>query len=203
MKHTIGRRFASWVMGLIILFFAINGYIQSSSNNSLLHTAARDRSHLVQTVSDLTEANKRQSNVVKGLKTAIINQNKILRKAGLKTTNISNVFSNANPTQPTPTPIQSSTSPKPTPVVTHTSKPKPQPSHTPTHKPSTKPSPSPKTPVKKITKTVCQLLGVCILKGSSNGSQKQTLRHSEVPGSSSLAGIGHAIFRVVEDVGTI
>jgi hypothetical protein len=157
MRGDLGRRLGYWGMILVLLFFTVNGYIQSSNNNSLLHRAAKDRSTLVQNVGVLLQKNTAQTITIRNLRNALIQQNKILRKAGLKTTNIPKVFSTTTINK-----SQTSVSPSPEPTVTVTTKPTHKPTSKPTHKPKPKKTPN---PLKSVSQDICTLTGVCITKG--------------------------------------
>lgn len=142
-RDTLGRRLGFLSFAILILFFAMNGYIQSAKNGHDLKDAKHDRSTLIQAVNA-------QTTYITQLQDALREQNKILKAAGYKTVQVpvykGPKFIIRNSPQPSPQP-ESSPSP--------TSKP----SHKPSSKPSPKPSPSPTDDVKS---RVCQLTGICL-----------------------------------------
>lgn len=147
------RRSSALAVVLLLLFFAINGYIQSSKNGRALKRADQDRSNLISSLSFQTkELNK--------LQTLITKQNHKLVKAGFKVVHI--------PGENTTTflPPTSNPSPQPEPSKSHHPKPrhKPTPKPTPSPRPRPKPSPSPTPgPVPGIKDTICKLTGICAL----------------------------------------
>lgn len=138
------KRISQLTLVLLLLFFSVNGYIQSYRNGSDLDTAKKDRSNLTQTLND-------QSTLIKQLRVAIQQQNKILEKNGL---------------QPIPIPAETTIIIEPTPGSSSSGRPTPQPSSSmrpsPSHKPTPRPSSTPSPdPTQTIKKTVCDLTGIC------------------------------------------
>lgn len=150
-RNTLGRQLGIFGLVLIVLFFIINGYIQSSKNGRALRHAATDRSNLITTIDS-------QTKLIKKLQEAIRAQNKVLRKAGFKTVQIPgrDHTTTANPVAPRP-----SESPQSTPTHAHNShKPTPKPSNSPTSKPTHPPPPG---PVDEARDKVCSLTGICVI----------------------------------------
>lgn len=101
-RSKLGRRLGIFALALLLLFFAISGYIQSSQNGRLLERAARDRSHLVDSVAALSEgarnqtalikkfqaANNEQTLLILELEALLRKQNRILKRAGLEQVDI-------------------------------------------------------------------------------------------------------------------
>lgn len=139
-RKQFGRRLGALALMLLLMFFAIAGYIQSSRNGEALNQASRDRSALIKTVNS-------QSELIKQLQDAIRLQNDKLRDAGIAIVAVPG--SDRSTTTYLP-------SPEPEPEPSSSAHPQPRPSPKPSHKPS----PSPTDTVKE---TICQLTGICTL----------------------------------------
>lgn len=148
-RKSFGRRLGFLALALLLLFFAINGYISSSHNGHLLDQANRDRDKLTNSVDRLTKTQSSQTHLIKQLQDALRKQNRILEKSGLAVVIV--------PGDNTFTP-----SPSPTPT------PKPSPTHgrrhhrNKHHGSGPRPSPSPN-PVQNLRDQVCSLTGICTI----------------------------------------
>jgi len=155
-RNTLGKRLGAFAIIILLLFFAIGGYISSAQNNSLLHRAAKDRTalidgehKLVKSNQRLVKSNKAQSDLIRKLQQAIREQNKILREAGLETVPV-----------PSKSPSTSSSGPSSNP--SHNPQPKPKPSHSPHPHPHPTHSPPPPDAIQKVRDRVCNLTGICV-----------------------------------------
>lgn len=159
-RQNLGKRLGIFASVLLLLFFVINGYIQSSQNGRLLKRAAEDRSDLVNSIAKLSRSNDAQRQEIKQLQEAIRIQNQELHEAGFKTVKIPGIDSNSDPESEQSQQPQSSSQTSPS---SHRPSPKPtsRPPPSPTPKPTPKPTKTPK-PIDKVTDTVCSLTGICL-----------------------------------------
>lgn len=147
-RDTLGKRLGLAALAILILFFAINGYIQSAKNGRLLRTANQDRHALVKSVSKLTASNKRQSDLVKQLQDAVRAQNKLLRQVGSDTVLVpgeTNIF------------VQEGDNSRETPRSRKTPKNDPPNKRNPNSPDNPDPPPPPGGPLD----TICELTGIC------------------------------------------
>lgn len=207
MNQSLGRRLATYVVSLLVLFFAVGGYIQSSRNGDQLDRAAKDRTTLINNSNLLLEKNTSQTNTIKNLRNALIQTNKELARLGLKTVDISKIFSESqHQAQSSPGPTSIIVPTKPIPTHKPTVKPTHKPTTTPTHKPTTSPThkaspgPIPPTSILKQTQTtLCKTLGICI-KGTNNDYQQQTVRQPEVYCPGRFTSMWDAIFCAISNL---
>lgn len=143
-RDTLGKRLG--LLGLIILlmFFAIGSYIQSSKNGAQLSRAAKDRSGLIHTLNA-------QTDLIQQLQDAIAKQNQELKAAGLAVVVIPSSRTSTR-YLPTPTPEPQ---PKPN-SSSSTAKPKPRPRPSPSHSPSPTPD-----PIQSAKDLICAKTGIC------------------------------------------
>lgn len=142
-RDTLGKRLGFLAFAILILFFAMNGYIQSAKNGHDLKDAKKDRSTLIQAVNA-------QTTYITQLQDALREQNQILKAAGYKTVRVPVYKGPKLIIRGSPVP-----SPRPQSSPSSTS----NPSQKPSSKPSSRPSPSPTDDVKS---RVCQLTGICL-----------------------------------------
>lgn len=151
-RRLLGKRLGTFALAILLLFFAVMGFVQSSRNGELLKRAAQDRSLLIQ-------SNNKQVTYIQQLQQAIREQNALLKKAGFKVVQVPDAPTGLfvpNPNSPPPRTDTPSTQPKPTPA----------PAPSPTTKPKPGPSPTPQSPIDKTTSTVCSLTGICVSFGT-------------------------------------
>lgn len=204
-RPQLGKRLGTFAIALLVLFFGINGYISSARNNDLLHRAAEDRTQLVKSNKNLVEdnhklvksqqhilyLNERQTVLIRDLRHALRNQNKILRRNGFETVVIPG-SSESNGSSESPTSNQKDPN-----------KDKKEPKKKHHHKPNNNPPPNNPDPTDPVTKPVCNLTGICLQRiGSLNVSnyQQQGVRRIEVCCASSTPSLWSIIFGVGSDL---
>lgn len=154
-----GKRLGLLAIGLLVLFFSANGYIQSAKNGKELHESRSERKQLISAIQQISVALNQQTELVRRLQAAVRNQNAALRKVGIDPIPVPGLDTPMSTPAPSAEPRQngskSTASPRP--------QPKPQPKPSPSKSPSPKPTPSPST----IQQTVCELTGIgCTVRSS-------------------------------------
>lgn len=155
-RRNFGKRLGLMAIALLLLFFTISSYIQSSQNGRLLHRAAVDRSRLILTIHHLARSNVTQTHEIGQLQKAIRAQNRELREAGFKVVHIPVDHSSSSPSEPP----SSSSKPTPQPTSAPSPTPRPKPSPKPTPKPSPSHTPG---PVQDLRDRICSLTGICLV----------------------------------------
>jgi hypothetical protein len=90
-RDTLGKRLAFVGLGLLVLFFLISSYIQSSQNGKQLDQAQKSNQKLTTSLSQISDTLDAQTALNKQLQTALKAQNKALREAGLPTVKVPTV----------------------------------------------------------------------------------------------------------------
>lgn len=154
-RRLFGRKLGAFAFAILLLFFAIGGYVQSAKNANRLKRAASDRSKLIESLHHLSNTNDTQTKFIKQLEHAIRVQNRELAAAGYPVVPIpsaspSSYSGSSSKPQSNPNHKQNS-HPK------QTQKPKPKPS------PTTTPRPPPDNTLTKVKKRICSLTGICTI----------------------------------------
>lgn len=152
-RNNFGRRLAVFALVLLTLFFVIGSYIQSARNADLLRRASVDRSKLIAGAAELTESVNQQIRFNKRLQLALKKQNQLLGQAGFETVQVPSAPTAHHQTQSHPHGDHS--------AHPSSSSPRPKPSSHPSPTPSSTPTPTPG-PVRRITRRVCRLTGICL-----------------------------------------
>lgn len=84
-RPTFGKRLGIFALILLVLFFAINGYIQSAKNGRELKKAQKAQEDLIEDVHDLSEVGVSLVRNNVQLQEALRKQNQILKDAGFAT----------------------------------------------------------------------------------------------------------------------
>lgn len=156
----LGKRLAQLAFGLLILFFAINGYIQSAQNEKKLDDAETNTSQLVESLDRVTKTLDQQSKLILELQDAVRAQNQTLRDAGLKTLPVPGEMTlpsaSSDPVeQPSPNPT-----PRDDPEPNDPEPNDPEPNDPDPNDPEPEPEPEP-SPVVPVDELLCMLTGIC------------------------------------------
>jgi len=148
-RDFFGKRLGQFALALLVLFFVIASYIQSARNGVLLERASQDRSELISSLEKATATIDRQNVELNDLRSAVSEQNRLLRDAGIPTVPIVAGGFRVPGVMPSPTPepsqVVSNTrfteSPPQKPTPTTAASPSPRPTATATPSPSPSPTP--------------------------------------------------------------
>lgn len=153
-RNTLGRRLGAFALVLLVLFFTINGYIQSAKNGDKATKANHKIDKLIDINHNLSKTVAGQTELIKELQDSQRKQNHILAKHGLRTTPVPGESPSESPSGPA---NNSANHPQSHPNPSHSPHPKPHPSKTPKPPPST---------VDKVKDRVCSITGICIIEFS-------------------------------------
>lgn len=165
-RRTLGKRLGVFALALLLLFFAVNGYIQSSKNGNKLRQAEKAREQLEEDVHDLSDTGVALIKLNKQLQDAIRRQNKLLKEAGFEpifvptgegffregTTADQPSFNNDEPNRPN-RPNRPNKPNKPN-----------RPNEPNDPKPPDDPDPPDGGPVGEVQEEVCELTGICLFR---------------------------------------
>lgn len=154
-RRQLGKRLGMFALALLLLFFSINGYIQSAKNGRKLSQAEKERTELVESIKNISETTSAQTRLIKNLQRAIHTQNILLVEAGLEPVVI--------PTgdEPNDEPSKQSRDTTPKSEVKPRPEPEPKPRPGPSPKPPDDPSPTPG-PIDEVQSRICELTGICL-----------------------------------------
>lgn len=162
----LGKRLAMLAFAVLLLFFSINGYIQSAKNGKSLKAtegrlsaAEKNQTELIKSLGQVTATLETQTSIVRQLRIVVQEQNNILRAAGLTPVDVPADEKSMPQVKPSPNPTS-------TPRVRITNEPDAKPRPKPSPKPSSKPKPPPPeptpTPLVPVGKILCDTIGICL-----------------------------------------
>jgi hypothetical protein len=83
-RYVSGQRLGLFFLVLLMMFFAISGYVGSARNHKLLDNAVRDRSVLIVSTGQLSDLSTQELVYIQQLVKIVEQQNDALKKAGQK-----------------------------------------------------------------------------------------------------------------------
>lgn len=187
-RSSFGRRLGLFALALLVLFFTINGYIQSAKNGEKATRANHKIDKLIDIDHNLSKTIADQTDLIRALQASQRKQNHILANHGLKTVIIPGDSSSSDGGQ------TSNNHPNGNKPPSH-DKPKPKPGHSPN------PSPSPTPSHHTVKDTVCNLTGICLMERGLNDFNRENIRPSQVRCASSNSRHWSAIFCSVASMG--
>lgn len=175
-REKLGKRLGIAAICLLVLFFTISSYVQSSANGRELERSSQQRGKLVDATNRVASTIEGQTILIVQLQKTIAKQNEALAKAGLPVEpvpTIEDIINEYMSPAPSPSAVPNesrrgdTSSPRDNPPANNpspASKPKPTPKPNPSPKPP-HPSPPPNDPpgpADPITDIICNSTGICI-----------------------------------------